>query len=264
MPEQIDQQQGPLDGQQALELACARNAPVEVFLADAGPTDPPARGRMLELREGGLVIEKVQIIGRRVGFTAGTLIDAYFTYNNAIFHFRTRVVSSAGVVQLNRQKVVVSLTLAPPQRVEPGQRRGVYRVPFAARAQIPVHIWELDAEDPSMEAGPSSPPPESQPAGEAHYTGMLVDASDTGLGVVLSDVAHTRFKVFQRLQVRFALPDDPEPMCFTCEVRHTREVHEGAARLGLLFDTTPRECSASQVRRLVGYLVEVQRTRRRG
>ncbi|MFG0283977.1 MAG: PilZ domain-containing protein [Phycisphaerales bacterium JB039] len=264
MSAHTDQYERQLDGAEALREACGRNAPIEVFRADAEAIDPPARGRLLQLRDDGIVIEKVQVIGRDIRFYAGVPIDAYFSYHGTIFHFRTKVIAAAGPVQLNRRTIVPGMTLARPARVEPGQRRSVYRVSLAGQpTQIEASIWRLDA--PAENTDPAHDPAlESPPNRTPDYIGTVVDASDTGLGLIVEGCPASRFRVYQRVFVQFHAPGDSEPIGFGCEIRHARELREDTTRLGVLFLLPPsRSLGDARVRRLVAYLAGVQRAQRR-
>ena len=265
MSSHTDQYERQLDGAVALREACQRNAPIEVFRADAETVEPAARGRLLQLGDDWILIEKAQVIGRDVRFYAGVPIEAYFNYHGTIFHFRTRVIAAAGPVQLNRRTIVPGMTLARPARVEPGQRRSVYRVSLAAQPKpIDASIWRLDdsadiADSAQHEVGADAPPNR-----DADYLGAVVDASDTGLGLLIEGCPASRFRLYDRILVRFHPPGEDEAIAFPCEIRHARELREDATRLGVLFLLPPsRSLGDVRVRRLVAYLAGVQRAQRK-
>jgi len=145
-----------LEGMEALQAACDRNASVEVVRLDREGEDPPARGRLLELTDDALVVEELQIIGHEFHAPVGTRLDLFFSLGGTLFSCSARVIESRAVVQLNQKRFVPGLRLTRPSKVAPGQRRAVYRVSLAGLMRPPmVELW-LDRESEARLPGASS------------------------------------------------------------------------------------------------------------
>lgn len=253
-----------INGLDLLKEACDRNVPVEVFRCTDLGMRPPARGRLIQLDDEELVIEKLQVIGATYELTSGTRLEGYFRFGGQLFRFVTWVRESRIAARLNGRLVVPALKLERPTLVEPGQRRSVYRISLATRADAPgAEVWLTAPHVPRPEDGgdfgaaPSggSPPPARPP----EFRGRLVDASDNGLGVVLQQCIYSRLKHMQQVWLRLYLPEEAEPMDFLATVRHTTPVRETDARVGLHLVDDGSSGHARKVRRLTTYLTRVQR-----
>lgn len=282
------------DGLVALAAACARNTPIEVVRRGRGEQEPSAKGRLLELRKDALIIEKVRVIGRAARFPPGSVIDCYFTYGGALLQFRSTIIDAGRAVQLNDHVTLPAMSVALPERIESGQRRQVFRISLGTLdAQPKVEVWyERDlfaqyerllarqnepAPSPPAKDAASAPqsPPTEPPAPitrltaldtlKPSATGIVADGSDTGAGLMLPGAKYTRFKVFERLWVRITLPQDENPIVFPAEVRHARDIPDRGARVGVMFieDEKLLPGYISKVRRMVAYLNDVQRLRRK-
>ena len=245
----------------ALEAACARNAPVEVVRRELAGEAPLARGRMLNLTEDTLEVQRVQVVGRNMTFRNGNELDAYFDYSGTVYHFRTTIKSMSEMVQVNAKLVVPAMLIQRPTHVEAGQRRNTFRVSIGARVEVPtVNLWNLGN---GAEPGPEGEPPKEQP----DFSGRLADASATGLGVLIENITYSRFKHDTRMLASIHFVETPNPLSFLCEVRQTRAVRGGdSTRLGLLITGTfgdKREQQNKQ-RVLSDYVQKVQREQLRG
>lgn len=282
------------DGLVALSAACARNTPIEVVRRGRGDQEPSAKGRLLELRKDALVIEKVRVIGRTARFPPGSVIDCYFTYGGALLQFRSRIVDAGQTVQLNDHVMLPAMSVAMPEQIESGQRRQMFRVSLGTLDAPPkVEVWyerDIFAQHERLlaqqnEPAPSPPakdapaatqsPPAEPPAPitrltaldtlKPSVTGTVADGSDTGVGLMLPGAKYTRFRIFDRLWVRIALPGDDNPIVFPVEIRHARDIPDRGARVGVMFieDEKLLPGYISKVRRMVAYLNDVQRDRRK-
>lgn len=283
------------EGHDALAEACARNTPVEVARRGRGTTEPPGRGRMIELNDEAVLLEEVQVIGREVRYGAGDLVDCYFNHAGALLHFRSTILDAGLPVRLNERMIVPGMRLTRPAEVLVGQRRNVYRVSLGARSDAPrASVWlartiedvvlravaqAADAEqgeDGQQQGGRPGMPPEPKPEPPRpniaeilaktppDFEARVSDASDTGLGLAIYGGIYSRFKIFQHVWLSLTLPGASEPLILLGEIRQSRAIPELGARLGVLLirdDTGGRHMA--KIRRLVAYLTEVQRASRR-
>ncbi len=266
---------------EALLQACSRNAPLEIVQADRAGEEPFARGRMLEIEDGVLMVEQVQMIGKVAKFAKKTPLLAYFRFGHRLYEFRSRVVTVDEAVKLNRALLVPAMGIELPKAVEEGQRRNVYRIPLSAlKDPIRVEVWrEMEVPDDSelplqrgqtldgdgvtcsREGGESDEGEVLVPSRRADWGGTLVDASDVGLGVNIEKCRMTEIKLFSEFWVRFSIPGDDEgALAFKAEVRQIRSVREGVIRVGLLvLEGNNRWAHAGKVRRLWGFLTTWRR-----
>lgn len=282
------------DGLVALAAACARNTPIEVVRRGRGDQEPSAKGRLLELRKDALIIEKVRVIGRAARFPPGSVIDCYFTYGGALLQFRSTIIDAGRAVQLNDHVTLPAMSVALPELIESGQRRQVFRISLGTLdAQPKVQVWyerDVFAQHERLLARHSEPapippasdatntlkpPPPEPPAPitrlaaldtlKPSVTGIIADGSDTGAGLMLPGAKYTRFRIFERLWVRITLPQDENTIVFPAEVRHARDIPDRGARVGVMFieDEKLLPGYISKVRRMVAYLNDVQRLRRK-
>ncbi|HED53943.1 MAG TPA: hypothetical protein ENJ00_07045 [Phycisphaerales bacterium] len=267
-----------LPGLEALAEACARNAPLEIVQADLVGVEPFARGRMLEIESGALMIEQVQVIGKNSRFSKESRIKAYFRFHRTLYEFRSVVLTAAKAIRLNRSWVVPAIDLQFPTEVEIGQRRNVYRVSLAVLERpVRVEVWHerpprdflLQSGVPRVIEGVATPerggideqgevfPPTRQP----DWTGTMIDASDVGIGVNLESCRSSELKIFDRGWIRFELPDDAAgSIVFEFETRQVRPVRERVQRIGMMIlEHGDRWKHGAKVRRLWRFLTECQR-----
>jgi hypothetical protein len=266
---------------EALVEACSRNAPLEIVQIDRAGEDPFARGRMLEIENGVIVIEQLQLIGKVVKFAKKTPVLVYFRFRHKLYEFNSRVMSAEKPVRLNRALLVPAMEILLPSEVEEGQRRNVYRIPLGAiKDPIRVEVWqqkevpengnytlqegqslEGDGVTCSREGGESEEGQILVPSRLADWVGSLVDASDIGLGINVEKCRLSDIKQFGELWVRFSLPGDEEgPIAMRVEARQIRSVREGVIRIGLLvIEGSNRWDHAGKVRRLWSFLTELRR-----
>jgi len=86
---------------EALHAACARNAPLEIVQADLVGEEPFARGRMIEIESGVLMVEEVQIIGKCAKFAKQTPVVCFFRFGNPagyVVHEETKDFNTAFLV----------------------------------------------------------------------------------------------------------------------------------------------------------------------
>lgn len=127
-----------------LEQAASRNAPLSVGRPDRIGKEPMARGRFLVPKDGEIVIENLQVPGRRVDIQVGCKLDAFFQHDGRVYQFRTEVLEMDTPVRLNDSVMVKGVRIVAPTAIEPGNRRQIYRQSFAAvNPAIDVDIWAV-------------------------------------------------------------------------------------------------------------------------
>ena len=143
MTEQAERRK-PKDGMEALELAALRNAPLSVGRPETIGREPMARGRFLVPKDGVLVLENLQVPGRNVDISIGSIIEAFFQSEGDLYTFRSRVLAMDTPVRLNDTLVVKGMQVSAPKTVDKGNRRRIYRQSFAvADAPVDVELWAV-------------------------------------------------------------------------------------------------------------------------
>lgn len=166
------------EGFKAFELASLRNSPISVLPPEELGKSPMARGRFLMPQDGVVIIENLQIPGRRVSLSQGQSIEAFFQHDGQIYQFRSRVIEMDTPVRLNDTMVVRGMKIAAPVKIEKGNRRTIYRQSFATVSPaVACSIWTvpLSVLTPDQVAGLASgdedegytPSPITTPAGDA-------------------------------------------------------------------------------------------------
>ncbi len=261
-----------------LREACDRNVPICIVRPEQAGRQPMARGRLLDLGDGGIDIEKVQIPGKEVRFSSGDQLDAYFSIGRTLYHFRTELLRASEPKRLNRRMVILGMTLAVPARIEQGDRRTLYRVPLGGRLErIGVELWRVGPdpihdEDPEDEHAEQTMPAiafnlHSMEFAEATKAlgrdpdcrGWIADASEHGFGLRLEFIQPHRFHIFDPVLVRLSMPDGEE-IVHLCEVRSIRPVGDDGTRLGIvIIKENDRAASRKKAAMIRGYLNEIQR-----
>jgi hypothetical protein len=165
-----DAQPGHSPERDAFEMAAERNSPLSV----ARPSDigslPMARGRFLRTVDGAVLVENLQIPGRRVAIAEGDTVEAYFVQGGEVYFFRAKVLSMDTPVRLNDSMVVRGMKISAPARVERGNRRRIYRQSFVSlRPAVEASVWAVPLDLLTEEQRAlvvSEPAPEPEPAPE--------------------------------------------------------------------------------------------------
>lgn len=133
-----------VDPFEALGLAALRNAPLSVAKLSEIGKFPMARGRFLEPRDGVILVENLQVPGRRVEIAVGAVVEAFFLHDGEVYHFKSRVLDMDLPVPLNDTIVVRAMTIAAPKEIGRGNRRTIYRQSFASvRPPVDVGVWAV-------------------------------------------------------------------------------------------------------------------------
>lgn len=244
------------DVREPLEEACARNVPLELHSLAHERTIPAARARMIDLDEAHIYLEKPQIIGRKVRIHKTQEFEAFFSFADILFTFKTAVVENNATVRLNGRKLVEGLILERPRAVTPGQRRQFFRTSLAVMpANIEAQIQEAADEDEPV-------PSETAPWMEAR----IVDASAGGFGVRIEEPNYSKFKIYRNYFVRFNVPEVSQDLTTLCELRQVRPILDGSAtKLGFLLLPWPTQGSLNwQLQPLLSFLTKLQRARMAG
>lgn len=262
-----------------LREACDRNVPICVVRPEQAGRQPMARGRLLDLGDEGIDIEKVQIPGKEVRFSRGDRLDAYFSIGRTLYHFRTELLRASEPKRLNRRMVILGMTLAMPGRIEQGDRRTLYRVPLGGRVErISADVWLVGpdlAHDDEPDEGEDNE--QTMPAmafnlhameladtvghldHEPDCRGWVADASEHGFGLRLEYIQPHRFHLFDPVLVRLTMPGGDE-IVHLCEVRSKRAVGDDGTRLGVVIIKEADIAAARQkTAKMRGYLNEIQR-----
>ncbi len=136
--------QKPVNGLEAFELASLRNSPLSVITPGELGRAPMARGRFLLPESGTVLVENLQIPGRRVDLRTGQAIECYFQHEGLVYQFRSRVIEMDTPVRLNDTLVVRGMRIVAPASIERGNRRSIYRQSFAiVQPPVDVDVWAV-------------------------------------------------------------------------------------------------------------------------
>ncbi|MEM9372645.1 MAG: hypothetical protein AAGA55_03295 [Planctomycetota bacterium] len=127
-----------------LEEAALRNAPLSMCKPDLLGREPMPRGRFLAPENGSIVVENLQVPGRKVDVAVGAVLEAFFQHEGRLFNFRSRVLEMDAPVQLNGAMMVRGMKISVPKRIEAGNRRQIYRQSFASiNPPVEVSAWAV-------------------------------------------------------------------------------------------------------------------------
>ncbi len=238
-----------------LELACARNVPVELHRRGAEGLQPVMRARLIALDEQQLYLDSPQTIGLAQTLTAGEMLVGYFDIGEEMYTFEAAVAHAACHVRLNSEMTVPGLSLTRPARVVTGQRRSFYRRSVAGEGAISVCVHVTDGQRPDV-----------CPLNARRLAGTLVDASEGGFGVNIADDPSQPVKQWDQVFVRFTLPGSTIETVLLCQVRQVRALPRvKQVRLGLMALPWPDHRYLNLTTRpLTKYLMDVERRSRAG
>lgn len=102
------------------------------------------RGRFLAPANGSIVIENLQVPGRKVDVSVDSVLEAFFQHDGRLFSFRTRVLEMDSPVRLNGTVMVRGMKITVPKKIEVGNRRQIYRQSFATvNPRVEVSAWAV-------------------------------------------------------------------------------------------------------------------------
>jgi len=237
--------------------ACARNVPLDLHYdhPDTSPTriEPDtlyASTRMLTVNLKQIYLDSAQDIGKTVKVRIGHKIEAFFTLNDTMYQFKSKVTDLNCKIKLNNVVRLVGMCLAVPKTISEAQRREDHRVSFATLDPIAADIHEASEENPHC-----------APLGARRFLGRVVNLSRGGMAVRLAGDSRFRFQVNRRYYVTFRLPGDSGEFLVLAEARHITDILKGEARLvGFQFQRWP---DPLEMRKTVGkisrFLVDLER-----
>jgi len=238
-----------------LRTACERSCVLELHRQENHATTPAARARLLGFsKSGNLLLDRPQIIGRRVPLSSGQTVDAFFQIDDDLYTFSAAVVRMDVPVRLNDEKRVFGAEIEAPSVIKLGQRRAAFRTSLALQDPVPVRLHRTSAEDPHQ-----------TPVSAHRFSGVITDGSHTGLGVRIEGAPYTRFALYDHYFLSFTLPGESRETVLLVELRQTREIKSGeAAKLGFLILPWPTQRAADLATQpLQRFLMDVQRRTRR-
>lgn len=273
--------------------ACDRNIPICVVRPRQAGRVPMARGRMLSRADDTIEIDRVQIPGLELHFSKGDDLQCYFSIGQTLYQFRTKLLTICEPKRLNARMLIPGMSIAMPGSISKGDRRNIYRVSVAARADRPtVSAWRLiqptprqlgseeaeleNAEMPTMPSGAFNPhglsleKVASKLEAGPDYSGWVVDATENGLGIRLETIRAARFDIFEPILIRVTIPaeaacvaddgTDLHDLAFIAEVRSKREIGDDGCRLGIvLLDEHDVQHMRQKRNVLRKYLADIQR-----
>jgi c-di-GMP-binding flagellar brake protein YcgR len=214
-----------------LREACERNVPVELHHRDRRDELSLARTRLLAMDDEQLFLDRPHIVGEAHIESTGQVLDAYLSLYGELYAFKTRVLQTACVIELNAQKRVSGMSVTRPESVKPGQRRAHFRVSLAAIDPVPMDLHMTGDIDPNV-----------CPIDARRFEGTLVDLSLGGASIRVEGLSYTSFKLGDMFFAHFTISEFLDDTVMLCTVRHARPILDGAAvRLGVQFEPWPHE-----------------------
>lgn len=204
----------------ALKVACSRSEPVSVVRTEYQDSQPHSRGRLIAITDDHIKIDGLQVIGRHAMVGEGDEVTVFYAGEEVIYTFRTTIASTSEPVTLENGVEFDAVVLAQPRTIERGQRRTSFRVSLAMADQtVEVEVFgPLEAQVRTGWQPRSGVKPD--------LTGTIVDASERGIGLLIRDEWHTRFRVFDRWACRFTLPESNEVIDILAEVRRAEAIED--------------------------------------
>jgi c-di-GMP-binding flagellar brake protein YcgR len=176
----------------------------------------------------------------------------HFQLDGMRYGFRTRVLRHRLLIHLNADRRVVGMSVRIPQEICREQRRADFRVAVAGRG-IEVRLYHAD-------------PPEYSPIDDEPIVGRVADLSAGGVRVLVERGDHAPFKLGDAYCVALVLPESESesesdaPLELPAEVRHLRDLHDGATKLvGLQFVRLDAVETRPQIRRIHRFVAAEQR-----
>jgi c-di-GMP-binding flagellar brake protein YcgR len=211
---------------QTIQEACDRNIPLELHYINNNVSNQRvepdilyAQTRMLGVDDTKIYLDAPQSIGKKVHLRIGWKVDAFFTYQNNLYTFRTAITDLNCLVELNQEKTVVGMCLATPMQIRVGQRREDHRINLVGLRPFPVDLHETNKEDPN-----------ACPITAKRFTGLGVNISRGGISIRMEGEQRFLPRFGQWFFLSFVLPDDTKPMFFLVELRNLREVEKSESR----------------------------------
>lgn len=281
--------------QRLLRDAVDRNATIGIVRLGYSGQDPLAQGRLIKWDDEGIIVEKVQIIGRDVRLTLDTRIEAFIKMNDTTIVFESKIISKHGAARLNENQVVETLRISQPQLLRKGDRRSAFRSSVNASGdEIPVRMWFIDRVEEDADGAHSNRSnsqmyytdlvaarrrtpiiPQDENGNELskfdwdnvvslaqeskpHAIGRLVDLTSNGLGVLMYGIAKMQLTRFERIAMQFEL--EGESLDVVVEMRHGNDLRGSTCKVGtLIIHPQIGNLNAPQKRLLERVAIQVQR-----
>ena len=234
-----------------MQEAADRNVRVEFHRSTRVIVLPVASGRLIDIEEESLLLDDPQIIGRDTKLEKGSTYDCFFKLNEAMYRFSAPIEGTGELVQLNKRRTITGIRISYPSVLGSGQRRQTFRTSLATDVPIPIKVHTT-----------CNTAPEATPIDAMHDTGVLVDASSSGLGIRIDRPLRAgEIGDWSKLFVGFKIPGEIEYTRLLTEIRQVRRVLDNrATRLGVMVLPWPTSGAVSRATApLDRYLTQVQR-----
>lgn len=238
-----------------LAEACHRNTAAELHFDCGEGGLVTARVRLLGLDRQQVLTDRPQSMGKLVVFKRRQPLLVYFPLGGVRYAFRSHVVRSQCLVQLNARQRVMGMAVAFPSEVREQQRRADFRLSLAGHGAMIAEVHQGLPGDGG-----------SAPIGAKRFSARMVNISAGGVGLLI-DARETRdWRLGDTFFVSFHLPDVEAEFQMMTEFRHYRRIHDGlSAVAGFRFIPWPLVSTKAQVRHILRFIAAQQRCRlRRG
>ena len=125
-----------------LELACARNAAVEIRYEPTGGERLSCRTRMIELASDRILLDAPRYPDRTRRIPVGVSVDVLVTVVARRYRFESVIIDDRTIIRLNDRQRVRGIALVIPDRVVEDQRRDHFRIAVSGRDPIGVRLVE--------------------------------------------------------------------------------------------------------------------------
>ena len=121
------------------------NNPVGLVRPELLGIEPLAYGRLIEWTDEHLLVEELQIIGRKVRVGPQDDVQAFVGRTGDLLSFSSKVLKLSQPARLNQQMMIKTLRLASPQKLSLGNRRTAFRAPLSAHDDVlDARVWFID------------------------------------------------------------------------------------------------------------------------
>jgi c-di-GMP-binding flagellar brake protein YcgR len=224
-----------------LTVLCDRNQSVDLVYVRTDGTTVSAKVRLLGRETQEILITLPVVDGHPVPLREGESIGIYFLWEKQRFTFSSRVIDRRRWSP-SRGSSIPALAIQVPDGLRRAQRRECFRL---STLHLPTAVATVRIVNSNRKP----------------LQGVLADVSETGCALLVNCSNAEVFARGQTLTVTFSLPDLPEPLEITGDLRwHAFEEEDQRVRVGVQWDLDLSRKLDRQIQELLGRaIMEEQR-----